>query len=83
MAEQKPRNFDLVAEVIRLRDRVKRLEDVKTGYSITGIIHIGEPEPTEIPISGPGAGVGGFLYVQNGALKWIGPNNNPQQIATP
>lgn len=83
LAEQKPRNFDLVAEVIRLRDRVRRLETNKTGYSITGVIHLGEPEPEDRPTGGPGAGLGGFLYVESGALKWISTTNTSHQIGQP
>lgn len=39
------------------------------------------PNVTEVP-TGPSAG-GGFLYANNGALYWIGPNNTPHLIAGP
>jgi hypothetical protein len=83
LAEQKPIHFDLIGEFIRLRKRVDYLERNKTGYNITGIIHLGEPEPEEIPTAGPGVDEGGLLFVQNGALMWIATTNIARQIGQP
>lgn len=83
LAEQKLINFDLIGEIIRLRKRIEALERNKTGYSTTGIIHLGEPLPEEIPTAGPGVDEGGLLFVQNGALKWIATTNIARQIGQP
>lgn len=81
MSEQKLKHFDLIAEVIRLRKRIEVLERNRTGYSITGIIHLGVPEPEDIPTTGPSDG-GVYIFVgSNASLRYIGPANNPVQIA--
>jgi hypothetical protein len=80
MSEQKIKHFDLIGELIRLRKRVEALEHNRTGYSITGIIHLGVAE--EEPTTGPSDG-GAYLWVggTNAALKYIGPANIPTQVA--
>lgn len=82
MSHFTPRHVDLVAELLRLRNRVAALEQVRTGYANVGVLHMLDAETPEIPTQGPNAG-GGFLYVQGGALKWIGPTDTPHQIAAP
>jgi|GEM_PF-2826812 len=82
MPHHTPHHFDLVAEIVRLRNRLTALEQTKAGFGTTGIIHIGEIDTENVPVTGPDAG-GGFLYVQGGALKYIGPTDNPQQIGAP
>jgi hypothetical protein len=73
--------YDLLEEIRRLRNRVSILERNRTGYSISGVVHIGEAEAP--PTLGPSVGTGGFLYVENGTLKWMGTTNTPRQIALP
>ena len=57
--------------------RLSRLEK-GAGAAVTGVAHIGEA--LEPPISAPTTG-GGYLYISNGALWFIGGNGTVTQIA--
>jgi len=82
MPHHTPLHFDLINEVVRLRNRITALEQTKAGFGTTGIIHVGEIDTENLPATGPDAG-GGFLLVQGGALKYIGPTNTLRQIGAP
>lgn len=73
--------YDLLQEIRRLRNRVSELERNRTGYSISGVVHIGEAESP--PVVGPSDNAGGFLYVEGGTLKWMGTTNTARQLAAP
>lgn len=60
--------YDLIQYIRNLERRIRVLERTGSGYAITGVIHLGESisTPTTPPLSG------GFIYVQDGKLKYIG-----------
>ncbi len=61
-----------------IQRRLKTIEKGGTGVGVSGVAHIGEA--IEIPSAKPTTG-GGFLYVQNGALWFLGGNGTATQIA--
>jgi len=68
MVEKSYEVYDLIAYIRKLERRVKILETIGSGHAITGVIHIGESIDT--PIVSPPSG--GFLYVEDGKLKYRG-----------